>query len=158
MLLLSATALNKDNETWMHLLLRFALHSSDCSCPGVENNTELIFKLCSALIFKMFPVTPLLGLERISGALGVLLWAFCNFCFYGGKNAFLQNATHSTSKLTGTSRHNTEGWLETAKGKQKGQRGITSMTKNDRQKGEEVVASSPGKGPCAGRGECQKEL
>lgn len=57
----------------------------------------------------------------------------------------------------GTPRHHIEGWLEIAKGKQRGQRGITSMTKNDRQKGEEVMAS-PGKGPCAGRGECQKEL
>lgn len=46
----------------------------------------------------------------------------------------------------GTPRHHTEGWLEIAKGKQRGQRGITSMTKNDRQKGEEVMAS-PGKAP-----------
>lgn len=69
----------------------------------------LVLKLRSPLIFKMFLVTSLLGLERISGGLGVWFCVFCNFCFYGGKSVFFQHATHSTFRLTRTPRHKSEG-------------------------------------------------
>lgn len=86
MLLPSATALTKDNEIWRDLLLLFALQSL-LQLPWGWKQYLLVLKLCSARIFKIFPVTSLLGLRKYIAGLGFpfvfsVLFAFIVFCFY----------------------------------------------------------------------------
>lgn len=134
MLLLSATALTKDNETWMHLLLLFALHSSDCTVQGLKTILTC-FEIMFSFHFSNVSSNPPVWAWKYLESLGFCCGHSVIFVFMGGKSAFLQNATHSASKLDGTPRHHTESLLEIAKGNQRGQRDITSMTKKWQAKG-----------------------